>query len=237
MQSKYHSDFTNYALQRKLDSDFTKSALHCKHHSYFQKLNMHKEETLENWNKQHFINLCMSYIERMLFYCLTNYIREIPKGDFNENINQEQRIQNKGVKNSRGDMPEDREDYNDNSNDNYQNSNRKQLQEDEGEEEKVEIQTKTIMFNILNIYDDSEEEYKSTKTMIYKTYNTKGYFIENITNNETNEKLEIVLHTTPESFETIKQLLVTSGIIIVNEQELSYDLTKEERIAFFRQLQ
>ena len=41
------------------------------------------------------------------------------------------------------------------------------------------------------------------------------------------------MRTTPESFETIKQLLVTSCIIIINELELSYDLTKEERIAYF----
>ena len=173
LQSKLDSNFTSCTLQSRHHSDFTRSTLHCKQDSIFQEHHQRKERTLEDLNKQHFINLCMSFIELMIIYCLTNYIREIPKGEFNENTNQEQRSQNKGTNNSRKYKYESRNDYNDNNNDNSQNSNRNQLQEDEGKEGKVGTQTKIIMFNILNIYDDSEEEYESTKTMIYKTYNTK----------------------------------------------------------------
>ena len=68
--------------------------------------------------------------------------------------------------------------------------------------------------------------------MIYKTYNCKGYYIEEITKNEEIEKLEVTLRTTPESFETIKQILISSGITITNELDASYALTKDERIAY-----
>ena len=52
-------------------------------------------------------------------------------------------------------------------------------------------------------------------------------------NSITNEKLEITLRTTPESFETIIEALITSGITITSESEASYTLTRDERIAYF----
>ena len=197
--------------------------------------------------KEHFVDTFISLVAHIVIYCITKYfnifdtnnkyIRKVPKGEFNETPNyrttQQQSNETKkriSYSNKMSNNNNGTDDDDDDQNDDNKTPNKNEFSRNE---ERVEINTRIITFNIYSIYDDSEEEYKSTKIMIYKTYNNKGYYIDEINDIGENEKLEITLRTTPESFETIKEALITSGITITSEAEASYTLTRDERIAYF----
>ena len=94
---------------------------------------------------------------------------------------------------------------------------------------KIAIHTSKIEFDIIKVYTSYDEEEKLTKIMIYKTYNVKNYYIEGISQHESEEyKLHVTLRTRQEACESITRVLEESGITINNIENETFYLTEEE---------
>ena len=103
------------------------------------------------------------------------------------------------------------------------------------DDETIAISTTKIKIYIRRIYEDSPDEVLATKIMIYKTINCKGYFIENIEENENPGLITATIRAMKVASDAVKNNIEATGIDIQQIIDETIFINAEGKAEFLSQ--